>query len=421
LHRLYQGLQLAPNSTLIAEKESFYAHLALDKSWGNDLMTSFDPVAEIQRIEDPISVTAIGVRAYLQAINPKKDVESSKQLAKAYEWFEQIQGNADSAISRNYKPTYLILKSLDFRMQGQLEQEKKYLEDWVDSQLDYFKFGGFTLLDQPPSLNGLNVKIIRYTIQRLIEIAPDSQAILRLAYFSIVTLNAKKDSDAFTSYSLLNASESDLSNQQIQDRIRLNANYSRRVANAYYKSAKHMINSRQKTTYDGGVNLFETYQLLEKIKISDKQLADFKNKSNPFVNLDYKDLIPKDYNTSIILFAEADGYILNLVLKKEYSKVHILAVSNNNNLSESLSILTSNKLEDIPEPKIKLASIKFSKMILGDSSSLGGHIQILSGPTVMNVPYTLLSDPNSGKWLIEQAHVEAYISSQQRDIKHKKK
>ena len=40
----------------------------------------------------------------------------------------QVQKNNDSATSKNYKPTYLILKSLDSRMQGKPDQEKKYLE-----------------------------------------------------------------------------------------------------------------------------------------------------------------------------------------------------------------------------------------------------------------------------------------------------
>ena len=420
LHHLYQGLQLAPNSTLVSEKESFYAHLALDKSWGNDLATNFDPVAEIQKIEDPINVTAIGVRAYLQAINPSKGDDSFKQLEKAFKWYEQIQKNNDSASSKNYKPTYLILKSLDSRIRGKLDQEKKYLEEWIESQLDYFKFGGFTLLDQPPSLNSLNVKIIRYTIQRLIELEPDSKALLRLAYFSVVTFNAMRDGDASTSYSLLNASKSDLKNQQIQDRIKLNANYSRKIVDSYYKSARHMISSRDTKTYDGGVDLLDSYHLLEKLNFSDEQLSEFLTTSSPHVNLDYKDLIPLKSNSSVVLFSEADGYILILILRQNKSSIQLIPLSGDEIFSDALSILTSKNLDTIPADKIKKASVYFSKKLFGESYKLGEHIEILSGPTILNVPYTLLSDPLTGNWLIEHTYIESYLSPQQRNITIKK-
>jgi len=420
LNLLYQNLQLPPKSEILNIKESFYAHLALDKSWGNDLNLNFDPNLEFEKIIDPDSFAAIGVKAYLESTSLSSSKKSSLKIDEAMKWFESLNDIEDAVIKRNIRHTYFLLASLKYRLEGDLEKERQYLEDWVDSQLDYFKRGGFNLLDQPPALTGLSEKIIRYTIQRLIEIKPKSQALLRLTYFSIVTLNAKKDGDVTMSYALLQASESDLKDRQIQDRIRLNADYSRTIADAYYKSAKHLIDARSKITYDGGVNILETNQLLEKLKSSDQQLSDFKNKLSPFVNLDYRTLIPKNSDSTVVLFAEADGYLLSLSLKKDSTKVHLLALSKDDQLTESLRTLTSTRLDAIPAEKIKMASIHFSRKIFGISASLSSNIQILSGPTVLSVPYTLLSDPTTGKWLIEHANVESYLSPQHREIGEKK-
>jgi hypothetical protein len=366
LHVLYQNLQLPQKSTLLAQKESFYAYLALDKSWGNEIVLSFDPTTEFEKIIDPVNFDAIGVKAYLQAISSSLDDKNSTKIDEAIKLIEHLRNISDATTKRNFTPTYLILSSLKYRLQGDLQKEKRYLEDWVESQLDYFKFGGFNLLDQPPAMTGLIEKIVRYTVQRLIEIEPNSQALFRLTYFSIVTLNAKKDGDVTTSYALLQASGSDLKDRQIQDRIRLNADYSREITDAYYKSAKHLIENRTNSTFDGGVDRLATYQLLEKFKSSDQQLSELANKTNPFVNLDYKTLIPKDPDYSVILFAEADGYLLTLSLMKDSTKVQLLSLSKDLELSDSLSILTSKGLDKIPAEKIKIASVKFSRKIFGD-------------------------------------------------------
>jgi hypothetical protein len=51
---------------------------------------------------------------------------------------------------------------------------------------------------------------------------------------------------------------------------------------------------------------------------------------------------------------------------------------------------------------------------------LGSRIQILTGPTVLSVPYTLLSNPVTGNWLIKQSYVEAYLSPEHKKISEKK-
>lgn len=415
LHSLYQNLQFAPSSTLQAQKESFYAYLELDRSWGNNLNINFNSELEFAKIVKPSNFDAIGVKAYLNSIGSNARDEEHKQLDETLKWLK-IAVNVEESNQKIYKQTQQFFLSLKYRLQGDVKSEKKYLKSWAEIMLATFKHGGFSLLDQPPALSGLTSKLLRYAVQRLIEIEPNSEILRRLTYFSIVTFNASKDGDAAIAYSLLRASESDLEAQQIQDRIRLNANYSRKISDAYYKAAKHILLNKKKENYDGGVGLLDTYQLLEKLNTSDQQLARFVNTANPFVDLDYKTLIPKEADTSVILSAEADGYVLTLILKKDSSQVVLAPTSTNESWLSSKSVLTSQNLNSVSKEKIKLASIQFSKKIFGDSMGFGSHIQILSGPTFMGVPYTLLSDPSSGKWLIERAIVESYLSPQQREI-----
>lgn len=419
LHRLYQNLQLAPKSTLIAQKESFYAYLALDSSWGNKLNISFDSAIEFEKIVDPVNFDAIGVKAYLQSITPNLGKNSIIKLDELITWCKRLQEETDGSSASNYKRAQLYYSSLKSRLQGDTQNEKKYLEEWIDSSLQYFKDGGFSVLDQAPALTGIATKVVRYTIQRLNELDPNSDALRRLVYFTIVTLNANKAGDASISYSLLKASDSDLQVQQIQDRIKLNANYSRIITEGYYKSAKHLISSRGATTYDGGVALLEMYQLLEKFKTSDQQLTSFTNTENPIINLDYRTLAPIDLNSSVILFAESDGYVLSLILRKNSSTVLLVPISKADSFSNFLSVLTSTSLDRIPVEEIKAASLSFSRKIFGESSELGSNVQILTGPTFLNVPYTLLSDPSSGKWLLERAIVVSFLSPQQREISNK--
>lgn len=419
LHILYQNLQLAPRSTLIAQKESFYAYLALDGSWGNKLNTSFDSAIEFEKIDNPVNFDAIGVKAYLQSINSNSDKRSFLKLDELIKWFKRQQEEADGSSAKDIKRTHLYYSALKYRVQGDTKKEKKYLEDWIESSLDYFKDGGFTLLDQAPALTGLATKVVRYTIQRLTELDPNSDALRRLVYFSIVTFNANKAGDASISYSLLKASDSDLQVQQIQDRIRLNANYSRKIADGYYKSAKHLISNRGNMTYDGGVGLLEMYRTLEKFQTSDLQLASFGNTENSIINLDYRTLVPKESDSSVVLFAEADGYVLTLVLRKDSSKVLLVPISKDESFFNSLSVLASTSLDNMPVEKIKAASVSFSRKLFGESTELGSNVQILTGPTFLGVPYTLLSDPSSGKWLLERAIVVSFHSPQQREISNK--
>lgn len=421
MHMMYQTLQLAPGSTLSAQKQSFYAYLALDKSWGAFQNLSFDPTIEFQKISSPDNFDAIGVKAYLTSIDGFNNQKNYDALDRALSWFEVMRNQTDESTAKNFKPTYLILSSLKARMHGDRESEANLLEAYVDSQLEFFRGGGFTLLDPPPSLGGLTAKIIRYTLQRLKELRPNSQQIARLASFAIGTFNSSKNGDAETSYAMLAASNSDLQTQQIQDRIRLNSIYARSTSRSYFKAAKNLITTSSKPTFDGGVGLLENHHLLEKLRTSDEQLKALASKPSPFLNLEVKQLAPSKKDASVLMFAEADGYVLSLVIQENLAVTNITSIDSIDFPKNALEVLRSKNLEQFSIEEIHDASRKLSKLLLGATTKLGSSIEILSGPTVLGIPYTLLSDPSSGKWLVDHAFVQTYVSPIQRALSNHRK
>ena len=416
LHRLYQGLQLPAKSTLQMQKESFYAYLALDLTWGHGLDLEFNPMVEFEKISTPENLDAIGVKLYLQMVNRNTPATDTRKLDAVLSSLKSMTDKAGENSRNGYASTYSILSALKFRSQGDLKAERQYLERWVHEQLRYMRAGGFTALDQPPMLSGIAARLVRYVIERLVEIEPSSEALRDIAYFAIMSLNSTKDSDASLSYTLLMKSSSALQTQQIQDRVKLNALYSKKIADAYYKSAKHLIDSRSKPTFSGGVGILETLQLLEKIKASDQQLDSFSQQPNYFVNLNYKKLRPSSESETVVLFAEADGYVLILTLRQSTSQVRLVPFSKNNPVKEALAILTSNKLDAFGESEIKQASRELSKLLFAEGSDLRKNLTLLSGPTALGVPYTLWSNPSTGNWLIDDLSIETYLSPAQREI-----
>lgn len=420
LHILYKNLQLSNGSSIKAQKDSFYAYLALDTFWGDDKNLNFNPLDEFNKSTDSDNFDTIGIRAYLNSSSEIADPAITKKLNDAIKYIEKQNNSGQDSVVRSLRPTYFILQSLKFRYEKNKNEERINLEKWIDSQLDYFSSGGFTILDQPPAAHGLTSRIIRYVIIRLGELDNNSEYINRLAYFAITAFNASRDGDSSVAYSLLTHAKSDLQIRQIRDRIRLNAIYNNKLSDAYYRSGKHLVSTKDKG-YDGGVSLLDMYSLLEKLNLSDKQLSSFAKIKNKSIIENYKKIAPKNEYTTIIMSAESEEYLIGLLVNQHSARTVIVPIAGNNRLQDSLKILKSDKLSEKTFQDIKASSLDLSHQIFGKEADLKKNIQIVSGPTFAGVPYTLLSNPKTKKWLIEDSIVESYISIDHRDISNKSK
>jgi hypothetical protein len=423
LHNLYQSLQITQGSRLYSRKVEFYAYLALEEAFGQTRQLSFKPKEYLYQDDDQV-FAAVGVRAYLEAagltpVGAKKGYSLSTLL----NWFDSNSESAGPSMKRLYAPTVNILRSLDYRLKKSESMEIKSIEGFMYSQLDYFKKAGYRMLDTPPSLSRPALIVNRYAIERLSALAPDSKVLGDFALFNILSINAAKDTNRKISYALLADSNTELEREQVINFVTLNDRYNRATSEVYLAAALEMKSSRQIGNFSG-VTAVEKFEPLEDLfDVNVKQISRLGSRPNYLPLATTGDLANLAKDGVGIAIAETSGFILVVTTSSSRNKpsVRLLNKPLRNDITAAIAVLQSKEIATFDHQAIRQASLAVSKYIFGERESFFGQTRFLTGPSPLGIPYTLLSDPDSERWLVEAAIPRAFASIEHAKLVGKKK
>lgn len=419
LHSFYQNLELPTDSKLAQAKETFYATLALKEYWGDRSNLTFEPGVELKKLGTLRSIGGFSVQLLIEMMTAQK---TTKNLADLEQWLNsmnELKQEAGPSIQRQYEPVYHFVSAIRFRAIGDARREIESLNQYAVATLEMYRKSGLGLFDNPPAVNHTSTVMYRYIISRFLDLSPESEQFKQMAYHLIVALNAAENADTQASYAMLSSADSDLQRDQIQYFIRVRQAYSNAVSDAYYKAARNMAEVRDKETFDGGVPSGTFVALLDSFQVAESQLASLWQRPNPFGNLDFKKLKPDKAGREVRLFAQAESFGLSLAINKQGVKASLVDFWGDVAFREARSVLTSKSLDEIPKDLIKKSSLIFSEKLSTGGFQLETDITLLSGASILGVPYTLLSNPTSGRWLIQDVNISSYVSIYHYDIAQK--
>jgi len=411
LHSYYQKLQITDGSTLDNKRIAFYGYLALEDALGAKRKLSFHPAEYLYQKDDQVFV-GVGVRAYLEAAGlAPKGRKIGTGLSTLLAWFESRESQVGESVKRTNLPTYLILKSLDSRLKNDRKGEVVILEQFATAQMNFFRDAGYSMLDQPPALSRPALIVNEYALRRLQEIKPTSTVLSDFFLFNVLSINAAKDSNRQISYSLILEAANDLEREQVINFVVLNDRYNKTTSEVYTDAFIRMEKSRGEHTLEGtsAVQKFQTLEELFNIKAD--QLQRLRERPNNLTSWDTEEFEKLGSQATQVVMAESgDSLYLMLASKEKRPLMRILKKPSEGAEADALKILSSKSLAQFDTGDIKNASLVFSKFLFGDEQQLTGDIQFISGPLLLDVPYTLLSDPLTGKWIMQNATPRAFDS-----------
>jgi CHAT domain-containing protein len=408
LHRLYSSIQISETSRLGRKREEFYAFLAFDSLRVPKKFT-FNPEEELRK-HSAQSLAGIGIKAFL-------DIESGKanlsELETLLGRLSEMYKGKGKAIQAHLDTSYAILNSLIDKASGNHSAEAKNIEKYISSEIKLVEKMNLRPGDNNPILNKEELSLINYSIERLKKIKPDSSEIANAGLMLIQSVSSSYAGDEQSSYAMLESAANDLEEQQVLSFITLKERYGYILSNAYYESALLIDkNSLAKNSQDRKVLTPDLQALiLDLFAKSSIQLKPLRQRRNLGFVSNIDELQKQIGSNDLIIFSalqQDELMILEVSNKTSYYKsLNITDPS----VRDSLEILTSSNLERYSTESVKNASITLSNLIFTKSKFKNiKNIHFVNGPSIANVPYTLLSNPASGDWLISELKVKAYNS-----------
>ena len=423
LHKAYQQLQVAPDSTFDNKKVAFYGYLALEQAFGTRRNISFDPAKYLYERESQAFV-AVGVKAYLEAAGlAPKGVKAGYGLSRILEWIEPRLSSTGESLKRLQMPTFMILKALDSRLKLDKKNEALYLEKFIAAQLAYFRRSGYTMLDKPPALSKPALIVNQYVLNRLGELSPNSRVLKDFFMFNILSINAAKDANKKISYALLESAENEVEKDQVINYVLVNDRYNKTTSEIYTEAFLNIEKNRD--VKNTPINVYPAIQklqpieaLFEKTSIQLSRLASMANNLTT-VTIDEMNLLNPD--ATKILIAETGNSLILSIFGGGKSIARVLKRPFKGDVADAIELLTSKKISAIPAARLKWASTIFSEYLFGSDFVFIGDVHFVNGPLVSGVPYTLLSDPLTGKWIVETSVPRAFASIAHAKIAERKK
>lgn len=408
LHKFYSTIQISDSSRLGRKREEFYAFLAFE-SFNEKKGLTFNPEEELRKYNAQ-SFSGVGVRAFLDIESGKTNLEELEVLLKR---FNEMYRSKGPSIQARFDGSLAILNSLIEKAKNNHPEEAKNIEKYISSEIKLQEKMNLRPGDNNPILNKQALSLINYSIDRLKTIKPDSVEIENAGLMLIQSISSSYSGDEQSSYAMLETVTNDLEKQQVLNFITLKERYGFILSNDYFESTMLMDkNSSEKNAQDRKVLTPDSQaQILDLFVKSNIQLQPLRKRANLGHVLNVDSLKEKiDATDLVILSALHQDRLMILEVTKNSSNYKVINLSGLD-VQNALKILTTQNLEIYPAEVIKEASRTFSNLIFSKSKYKDiRNILFVNGPSVGNVPYTLLSHPASGDWLISEVKVKAYNS-----------
>ncbi len=414
IHSLASEIQL-PNGEIRTELAQFYGLLSLEEvmfSKGLD----FDSREEYFRLDDQ-SILSQATSLFLDFHSEKEPLSFEADIKQLLQTLNQW---SQACLVRRVCSSLQILKgavqSLDARSRMDAKLEIESIEFLFQGVITVISDQHPILRSSSPFVPLSDRTLYRYFLDRLKKIDPSNLWINKFGFLFSEMLNSSSNGPVDLAYRMLVDAETSLEIDQIINRAtvfqRLNKKYEEGYISILGKlgSDDGKIHSNELRPYGAGKSEFDKY--LSMARESRKQLSRLDPNIGKSVAIsiqeDFLQLASKD--RSFHLISELPGEVL--VVRVETGNRESVFYRNVESLEflNSREILTSTDLRDHTMQEIKEASLVFSKTVFGKDYSFSVNTVLLSGATVLGVPYTLLSDPKTGDWLVEIKNVTAYSS-----------
>jgi hypothetical protein len=410
LNEFFSQIEIPKNTKLSRRKELFYADLALNKTI-NNINYSFDPVAVLNSM-DLEYVAAIGIKSFISIEEGKSSVGELRRI------LPQLEKNflvADQRTKLYLSPIINILISLVHKSEKSNE-EFRSLAEYVNSQLNFFDSSGRKIGDSGPIFNRQNYTIGLYAIKRLLSYDPNSVSAAKMALMLIQSHDSSISGQEQAAYELIASTENELERYQALRYVASKERYSYVIRNAYYQSVGSL--ERNWNTKDPSekniINLDYQLQLLDLLTKGNKQLQKIRVRKSQLLTFDLS-IIQKELKAGelVVFSAEIQGEFLTILITAKNVRTSAFNKSGED-IARAHKILKSPALEEYEKSLIKNSSIVFSENLFPSDSLVAiNSIYFLNGGVVAGIPYTLLTSPDSGKWLIEDRNIFTFQSAVQ--------
>jgi CHAT domain-containing protein len=413
LHKLYKAIQIPKNSIIEYGMGSFYAFLSLENIGVADEELDFDPVYELGKIKDAENFDVVGVKLYLEIINQDVNQNSinAEKIDQSIIRLEKIISAQDSLSVKRLQPVEMILKSVRCRYKGDSKCELDYINEYMSMYIKYAKTATQGGLILAPKINKFNLQLSKYVIERSIALNEVGNRLIDYAYFIIKNENANSDIEAYSAYEMLSYVKSDIEFDQVQGYIQLKAKYGAQVSSAYFDSVVHMAKVSGQITYQGGYPAESFEFILKQLDESEKRVGSMFNSS--LNTIDDNILKEKSNNNEAqVYYADIDDFSIVIIRVGKGIRVSILEMSED--VKAAIEILNSRDLDKFSSDFIKIKSGILSSWLFGGIEIPIGVVQFMTGPTISGVPYTLLTNPKTNNWLMQDVNIKSYVSLSQK-------
>jgi CHAT domain-containing protein len=410
LHEFFSQIDIPKNTKLSRRKELFYADLALNKTL-NNFSYSFDPIDILNSI-DLEYIAAIGIKTFISIENGKSNIDELKKVLPGLEKHFLI---ADERTKLHLSPLINILNSLIYKSEKS-PKEFIFLEKYVNSQLDFFASSGRKVGDAGPIFNRQNYTIGLYVVKRLLAHDPKSLSAAKMALMLIQSHDSSTSGQEQAAYELISNTGNELERQQALRYVSSRERYSYVVRNAYFQSVASL--EKNWTSNDPSqkkfINPDDQIQLMDLLTKGNSQLQKIRSRKSQLLTFDPM-VIQKALKSGELVVFVAEIQSETLVVSIDTKAIRASSFNKSENSIENAhEILKSSSLERFEKSLIKDSSKIYSRNIfLPGSLNEINSIYFLNGGVVAGIPYTLLTNPDSGRWLIEEQSIFAFQSAVQ--------
>lgn len=411
LHTFFQHLEIPRNSIISEYRETFYASLAFAQASGDEKLVDFIPLDESTKWGgNRNSLDRIVLLSYLQITDKNNDKRSIEELDSTIDNIEKVFSRTGQKHNESVAPRLNFLKSLKFRKTSARSEEILYLHEYIKAYKKSLGNLNLSIIDTAPSIPRFESQIARYVIQRLLEIEGKSDELLDYVLIVSQLLSSVNDTGASTAYALVNSISGDADKDSVQDRLTLEKRAERFFANRYAFLSLNRSGSSAATLTEINKEEIFSSQLSSGDTVNDwfaksnLRLRDKRSQSHPIMTIDsssVKALLGD--NETAVYFAESSDIFLCTILSKRGWTVRVVSKSNfSREQRDALSQLRSSNLLEFTIDELRSSSLSISRLLLGAKPELGEHISFVNGPTLLDIPYTLLSSPSTTSWLINE-------------------
>lgn len=420
LHEFFSKVDIPVNTKLSRRKELFYAYLALEQVLKNKEF-NFDPIG----ILNSLNIEYIGTLGIKSFIDIEKGSSRTNELKQSLGELEKNIRHADENTVKIFSPLVNILFSIVYKSEGSIK-EFEALNKYVDTQIKFFESSGQKVGDASPIFTRQSYTNNLYVVKRLLSQDPKSLHAAKLALMLIQSYDSSKSGQEQAAYELIASTRNDLEREQALRYIASKERYSYVIRNAYFQSIGSLEKNWNAKDISEKIVINPSFQIqvLDLLSQGSKQLHRIRARKSQLLTFDPATIQKKLKAGELVVFsAEIQGEFLTVLINSKTINVSIFNKTKPD-VEKAYQILTSSNLEGYEKPEIINSSKIFSQNIFPPGSlSAINSIYFLNGGIVSGVPYTLLTSPDSGKWLLADRNILAFQSAVQffsrKDITYK--